>query len=171
MGRTPGPPRPSPAPGLTGLSHVSFTEHRADHDATLVNTTLALSEETLGGGTPVCCAPHTWGPAGAAESGVSKGPPQARGAGLGEPGDTGSRAPGAGRAQTGELGAGGRSGPGAEDGAGRSRWHRSPLPEPASGPRASRPPLPRPSRLRPPHPPHTLNPSVPHKPPLWVSHS
>lgn len=24
----------------------------------------------------MCCAPHTWGPAGAAESGVSKGPPR-----------------------------------------------------------------------------------------------
>lgn len=76
MGRTPGPPRPSPAPGLTGLSHISFTEHRADHDATLVNTTLALSEEILGGGRLCVVRPTHRGPAGAAESGVSKGPPR-----------------------------------------------------------------------------------------------
>lgn len=62
-------------------------------------------------GTPVCCAPHTWGPAGAAESGVSKGPPQARGAGLGEPGDAGSRAPGAGRARRASWGQEAAAGP------------------------------------------------------------
>lgn len=51
VGRTPVSPPSSPAPGLTGPSHASFTvsEHCTDHVATLANTALAQNEETLGG--------------------------------------------------------------------------------------------------------------------------
>lgn len=95
MGRTPGPPRPSPAPGLTGLSHVSFTEHRADHDATLVNTTLALSEETLGEGDAcVLCAPHTGAPQEQQKAGSPRAPPRQGEQGWESLGTLGAERPG-----------------------------------------------------------------------------
>lgn len=59
----------------------------------------------------MCCAPHTLGPRRSSRKRGLQGPPQARGAGLGEPGDTGSRAPGAGRARRASWGQEAAAGP------------------------------------------------------------